>query len=153
MDVRDIPLQLAYYRWESAETESEKKAAFADLQTIISNRASDERLFERIARKVCQGAAYGCIDSLQNAKYEAQETLCHLKLVNVIHDECPRRSELSSGGWNDFNMKFSQLLANMCHRRSHLGKDVNDLMLIIKDECGRASEEALGTRNQAELVV
>lgn len=152
LDARDIPLHYAFYRWENAQDEHEKLLAYSELLKIVADRESDKELFQGITKKVCDGFV-GCPEALMTEKNELKENDCHKKLVDIVHYHCPSRTDLSAGGWNDFNMQFSQVLANICERKSEFGKDVGDLETIVKDQCGQSSNDARGTRQKSELVV
>jgi len=144
MDVRDIPLRLAYHRWEAATFEAEKTAAFKRLQEVVTARQGDVDVFDKIARKVCNG----CSHHLMNERQDLTDLQCHKELVNEVQVTCPRRSDRNVGGWNGFNMKYSQLLVNICERRVELGHDVESLRKIVHKEC---SDGIAATR--AEIVV
>merc|ERR1711981_811394 len=138
-DVRDIPLQTAYHNWEAAKDAWGKAAAFGQLQRAIEARRADEELFVKVTSTVCKGMPYGCSDSLQNAHHESKDLMCHYDLVNIVHEVCPRREERNPGGWNAFNMKFSQMLVNICEMRSEYNHHMSGLKQIVHAECSTSA--------------
>merc|ERR1712151_576553 len=97
----------------------------------------DEAVFQGIVTQACKDvAATGCIEILANARSELHDTECHLRLTRTIHDHCPRRADHNPGGWNAFNMKYSQTLVNMCESKDSLGKNVEQLNDIVLRGCG-----------------
>jgi legumain len=138
-DVRDIPLKLAYRNWQSATDAWAKKAAFDKLQRVTAGRAADEEVFRKMSASICKGQPYGCSYSIQHAHHEMTEMECHKDLATVVHEACPRRAQHNPGGWNAFNMKFSQLLVNTCEKRSLYGHHVEDLKKIVHAECSASS--------------
>jgi len=138
-DVRDIPLKLAYRNWQSATDAWAKKAAFDKLQRVTAGRAADEEVFRKMSASICKGQPYGCSYSIQHAHHEMTEMECHKDLATVVHEACPRRAQHNPGGWNAFNMKFSQLLTNVCETRGEHGKDVATLGQIVQKQCSESS--------------
>jgi len=67
------------------------------------------------------------------------DSRCHRELVNKVHEACPRRAEENPGGWNDYNMKFSQLLVNVCESRGKFGNDVTRLTKLVEEACTAAA--------------
>eukprot|EP00929_Paragymnodinium_shiwhaense_P005808 TRINITY_DN1081_c0_g3_i1.p1 TRINITY_DN1081_c0_g3~~TRINITY_DN1081_c0_g3_i1.p1 ORF type:complete len:479 (+),score=128.69 TRINITY_DN1081_c0_g3_i1:58-1437(+) len=140
INTRDIPLRLAMAKYESAETEIARTRALHELQTIIAAREADERLFKTFATKVCDGQGLGCDQALMNKKHDSTDLACHQKLANLVFDHCPKRSHRNPGGWNGFNMRFSQVLANACEVKESLKKTTKDLESIIQSECAESSK-------------
>merc|ERR1712224_540285 len=134
-DVRDIPVKTAYHLWEAETDDTLKQEAFAELQQVIAGRSEDEALFTKIAESVCKGGQKGCAYGLQKARDESKDLACHYDLVNIVHEVCPRRAQHNPGGWNAFNMRFSQLLVNMCENRSELNHHMDSLKQIMHTEC------------------
>merc|ERR1712174_155921 len=102
---------------------------------ITAERAADEELFASIVYHACSGASVSnCAQVFSSAtKSQLMDLDCHSLLVQTVFDECPRRSTHGSpGGWNGFNMKFSQVLVNMCEGRQALGKTQAQLDAIVK---------------------
>jgi len=143
LNARDIPMHTAFYKWERAEAGWPKAAAFRELQEIIAARTADEDLFSSITKQICSAASHGCVYNLQKAQYDLKDMRCHRELTHLVHDTCPRRSrEHNPGGWNAFNMKFSQLLVNACEQRGQLGKDLPSLRQIVHAECAASVRSA-----------
>lgn len=138
-DVRDIPLQTAYHNWAAATDASGKAFAFGELQRAVEARRADEELFVKVTFTVCKGMPSGCSDSLQTARHESKDLMCHYDLVNIVHEVCPRREERNPGGWNAFNMKFSQMLVNICEERSEYNHHMAGLKQIVHAECSASA--------------
>jgi len=139
-DVRDIPLHSAYGRWARAEAE-DKAREYDAMQRVIANRAADEALFGTLAQRAC-GELPGCSSTMASAKLELTDYECHKVLSSTIQESCPRREKRNAGGWNGFNMKFSQVLVNLCESRALLRKDTQDLAQLLRGECTAASLKA-----------
>eukprot|EP00929_Paragymnodinium_shiwhaense_P005806 TRINITY_DN1081_c0_g1_i3.p1 TRINITY_DN1081_c0_g1~~TRINITY_DN1081_c0_g1_i3.p1 ORF type:complete len:480 (+),score=135.81 TRINITY_DN1081_c0_g1_i3:59-1441(+) len=135
INTRDIPLRMAMAKYESAQTEPERIVALQEMQAEIASREADEGLFKTFAKKVCEGQGFGCEHALMNKRHDSKDLVCHHKLANLVFDHCPKRSHRSPGGWNGFNMRFSQVLANACEVKETVKKTTADLENIIKAEC------------------
>ena len=61
--------------------------------------------------------------------------------MDTIFDFCPsRRPDHEAGGWNAFNMQFSQVLVNLCEMKGDLGRSQTELEDIARAQCrGSAS--------------
>merc|ERR1712228_1159956 len=77
VNVRDIPLQLAYHLWEAATDEIKKSAAFRQLQEVVVGRKADENVFDSIAEKACSNGSYGCSHNLKNVRSDLKDLQCH----------------------------------------------------------------------------
>lgn len=138
-DVRDIPLHQAYFKWAAASGAA-KQAAWTELQTVVTDRAADEATFNEVAKRACKGSGlYGCNTGIKENRHTMKDAECHKVLARTVYDSCPRRGERSPGGWNTFNMKYSQLLVNMCEQRTTLKKDMQQLIDIVHGECVTAT--------------
>jgi len=136
VDVRDIPLYLAYDRWNTSRTEQEKAIAWKELQDIRHQRKTDDGLFVAITEKACEGLAnWGCAEGLQKSKKELRDYDCHMTLTRVIENECPAHKQRNAGGWNAYSMQYSQWLVNMCEVRTALKQDVQALEAIVRAKC------------------
>jgi len=134
-DVRDIPLHLAYFKWASAAGAA-KQSAWNELQTVVEDRAADEAMFNEVARRTCKGSPLlGCNVGIKEGHVAMKDAECHKVLARAVHDSCPRRGQRSPGGWNGFNMKYSQMLVNMCEKRDAIKKDMQQLIDIVRGEC------------------
>jgi len=136
VDIRDVPLRLANSAWEQAKSEPAQQQSWERLRSVVAARAADEQLFERIVARSCAGRGYACSDGLLRAKHALNDLECHQSLAVAVHEACPRRDRFDAGGWNAFNMKFSQTLVNLCETRVALSKDSQDLEKIVRGECG-----------------
>jgi len=145
VDIRDIDLQLAYNAWERAETEQQKQMAWDRLQLVVAARAADEQLFHEIVNRSCDNVGYGCGYSMMNSKHTIKDFECHRELAATLHESCPRRAHHDAGGWNAFNMKFSQTLVNLCETQTRLQKELVDLEGIVRAACNDASKKAANT--------
>jgi len=144
VNIRDIPLRLAYNAWEQAETESQKLKAWEHLKSVVAAREADEQLFQKIANRSCAGVGNGCTYSMLHSKHDMKDMECHRELTATLHEACPRRAFHDAGGWNAFNMKFSQVLVNLCESKARLRKDLQDIEGIVRNVCGDASKTASG---------
>merc|ERR1712217_737987 len=135
-DVRDLPLKQAYWLWEHAESEEAKAVAAQEMERIVIGRLQDEAVFRRIVDAACKDVSWlQCNQQLANGQSALVDTACHLQLTRTIHNDCPRRADHNAGGWNAFNMKFSQTLVNICESKGALGKSVEQLDAITRAAC------------------
>lgn len=138
-DSRDIPLHLAYFKWAGASGAA-KQTAWNELQTVVQNRAADEATFDEVAKRACKDSKLmGCNVGIKESRHIMKDAECHKVLARAVHDSCPRRGQSSPGGWNGFNMKYSQMLVNMCEQRDSLKKDMQQLIDIVRGECVTAT--------------
>ncbi|CAE8609343.1 unnamed protein product, partial [Polarella glacialis] len=154
--VRDIGLQTAWHGWNSARHE-EKAEAWQELQQVVAARAADEALFDAVVRAAC-GSKAGprCIPEMKEAQLDMKDVHCHRELAMAVYESCPPRSAHDSGGWNGFNMQFSQTLANLCETQQTLAKTQEDLLRIVHSECriaSQAAEAAIARTALPEVVV
>merc|ERR1712039_344491 len=106
-------------------------------------RLEDQAVFRRIVNAACKDAPWlQCNHQLANGQSALVDTACHLQLTRAIHDDCPRRADHNAGGWNAFNMKFSQTLVNMCESKAALGKSVKQLTAITRAGCYSPGQSA-----------
>ena len=80
---------------------------------------------------------------------------CHHELAHVVHKHCPTSDfHKSPGGWNGFNMKFSQVLLNPCEGQDFLGKSTAQLVDLVHAQCAKASRNRTWSgRAQSQIVV
>jgi legumain len=140
VDIRDIPLRLAYNAWEQAETEDQKLKTWEHLKSVVAAREADEQLFQKIADSSCAEIGSGCAYSMIHSKQAMKDLDCHRELTATLHEACPRRANHDAGGWNAFNMKFSQTLVNLCESRARLHKELQDIQGIVRKVCNDASK-------------
>eukprot|EP00439_Symbiodinium_sp_Y106_P065958 s386_g10.t1 len=55
----------------------------------------------------------------------------------------------TNGGWNGFNMKFAQVLLNLCEGREMLGKSKEQLLDLVHEHCAKAAQG----RTETQIVV
>jgi len=140
VDIRDVPLRLAYYAWERAETQQQKQMAWERFQSVVAARQADEQLFQKIVDRSCDGVGVGCGYSMLQSKHAIKDYECHQALAAILHQSCPRRAHHDAGGWNAFNMKFSQTLVNLCESQTRLHKNLHTLGHIVRAACNDASK-------------
>merc|ERR1712050_407243 len=137
VDVRDLPLKQAYWKWEHADTKADKDAAAVAMEEIVTGRMMDQAIFRGIVREACSDVSMiGCENHFINSRSTLEDLQCHKRLTETVHDNCPRRSQHNPGGWNGFNMQYSQLLVNLCEGKEILGKSDNVLNTITTKHCG-----------------
>jgi len=149
-NARDIPLHTAYWQYAHTTCPKAKAAAWNKLQTIVENRKADEALFTAVKNRACEGL-HGCTEEMTHSRMTLKDNTCHRALINAVHEACPRREAHNTGGWNGFNMKFSQTLVNLCESRETLKKEATALEQIVREQCQAATEEA--AREQAQIIV
>merc|ERR1712008_304314 len=143
VDIRDIPLRLAYNAWEQAETEDQKLKTWEHLKSVVAAREADEQLFQKIADSSCAAIGSGCAYSMIHSKQAMKDLDCR-ELTATLHEACPRRANHDAGGWNAFNMKFSQTLVNLCESRARLHKELQEIRGIVRKVCNDASKTTSG---------
>lgn len=137
VDARDIYVSQAYWAWQNANDEMKDKA-WTRLVRIVEDRQKDDQLFAKIGLKAC-GECPKCQEKMLGDRSELKDMECHSMLAQQVHKHCPvSASHHATGGWNGYNMKFSQVLLNLCEGKEALGKNVEELSKIIQDECTEA---------------
>lgn len=149
IDSRDIALRMAYEVWARSPSNDEKDANWAAFRRILKAHDDDDTLFSNIVSKACGGVGAGCDDAIKKKRTQLMDNACHMDLVKAVHDHCPRREQYSESGWNDYNMKFSAILVNVCEAQEHLGKDAAALRQLVIAEC----EAASGMTSADQLLV
>jgi len=111
---------------------------------VVADRTEDESIFKGFVAKACKGVnMYKCQERFETEKADLEDLDCHAQLAQSVFEECPRREiHFSPGGWNGFNMQFSQVLANVCEGKHALGKSSDDLNEVIRSECASARSRA-----------
>lgn len=156
VDVRDIPLYTARYRYEQAVTAQQKLDAFKALQSILESRKSDDTNFASMVSKMCAETNWaGCEQKLLTGNSVMQDPACHKHTAESIHSACPARLSRNPGGWNAYNMKYSQVMVNACEKRDFLGKSTLQLKTIVEETCVEATIQANSSAvsTQKEFVV
>jgi len=148
VDVRDIDVHLAFEAWSHAKTPEAKREAWKELMSISAAREADEALFENIVKTACSDVnMIGCVDQFRHGRTEFKDMVCHQKLAETVFEDCPRsKHHFSPGGWNGFNMRFSQVLVNLCEGQEMLGKDTQKFTDIVKTQCIKAKSRMEGTQ-------
>ncbi|CAK0856918.1 unnamed protein product [Prorocentrum cordatum] len=140
VDVRDIPKHLAYVKWQAQTDDASKAAAWREYKDVLEAREADELVFSGIAAAAC-GSDEACAQVAGSSKRDIVDGECHKGLVDAVYESCPcRRPDHDSGGWNAFNMQFSQVLVNLCEMKGELGRSAAELEDIVRAQCqGSAS--------------
>jgi len=147
--VRDISVQTAFHRWKAARNPEDKAAAWQEYQRVIDARAADEAVFEEVVQEACAESGPSCVTEVQAQREDLKDMECHYNLAMAVHDHCPRRSEHDAGGWNGFNMKFSQTLANLCEKQQQVKKTEEELLGIVQRACRKSSQASLESSFQS----
>eukprot|EP00930_Biecheleria_cincta_P067800 TRINITY_DN5468_c0_g1_i3.p1 TRINITY_DN5468_c0_g1~~TRINITY_DN5468_c0_g1_i3.p1 ORF type:complete len:480 (-),score=118.13 TRINITY_DN5468_c0_g1_i3:300-1646(-) len=152
VDVRDIYLTQSVYAWKTAaEGSVEKQKAWKTMMSAIADRQFAEDLFTKMAEHACADVnLHDCVGKFLRDRAELKDMDCHYSLTDQVFGHCPVSPfHRSAGGWNGYNMKYSQVLVNFCEGQAVLGKSTQDLLKIIEKACP-ASHSARGA---PELVV
>jgi len=86
---------------------------------------------------------------MSHNQHDLRDLECHAALTAAVHEACPRRAARNPGGWNSFNMQFSQTLVNLCEAKETLHKNNTELENLVRSECSAANHVA----GVAELVI
>ena len=110
----------------------------------------NEAFFSDLAKEACSEVnLVDCQQKLQQERREMSDVDYHYKLAHVIHEPCPTSEyHYATGGWNGFNMKFSQVLLNLCESQEPLGKSTADLAQLVERKCTEAARSSA-----AQLIV
>ena len=146
VDARDIYVSQAFWAWQNAPEEMKSKA-WTRLVSIINDRERDNQLFAKIGQKACADASQvhpdECQKKMLGDRSELKDMECHYALAHAVHEHCPvSASHHATGGWNGYNMKFSQVLLNLCEGQEVLGKNLEQLSLIVQQECIQANAKS-----------
>ncbi|CAK8996174.1 Vacuolar-processing enzyme delta-isozyme (Delta-VPE) (Asparaginyl endopeptidase delta-VPE) [Durusdinium trenchii] len=141
VDARDIYVTQAYWAWQNAAVDQKEKA-WARFVGIVNDRERDDQLFATMGRQACAGSTKVQLDECQQSilgdRAEMKDMDCHKKLATLVHEHCPvSSSHHATGGWNGYNMKFSQVLLNLCEHQEELGQSVDQLAQIVEEECSK----------------
>jgi len=140
VDVRDIPRHLSYAKWQAQTDAASKAAAWREHMQVLEAREADELVFQGIASEACRSDE-ACAQTVGASKLDVVDGECHRGLVDAVFESCPcHRPDHDAGGWNAFNMQFSQVLANLCEMKGELGRSPAELEGIVRARCqGSAS--------------
>ena len=114
VDTRDIYVSQAFWAWQNAPHQM-KSQAWTPFVDIISDRERDDRLFAKIGGKACADSQEPaeCQKKMLDERAELKDRDCHYTLAHVVHEHCPvSASHHATGGWNGYNMKYSQELVD-----------------------------------------
>merc|ERR1712176_1587748 len=101
-----------------------------------TGRMMDKAIFHGIVKEACSDVnMIGCENRFITSSSTLEDLQCHKRLTETVHDNCPRRSQHNPGGWNGFNMQYSQFLANICEGKEILGKSDDVLDSITRKQC------------------
>ena len=154
VDARDIYLTQAMWAWTRAADEESKQKAWKRLVGVMKDREADEALFAGLATAACADVnpedLIQCEKKFFSDRMKMSDMDCHHDLAHAVHEHCPA-SEFhnSAGGWNGFNMKFAQVLLNMCEGKGFLGKSTAQLVDLVHSHCAQASRG----RAETQIVV
>merc|ERR1712226_672657 len=98
---------------------------------------------------------YNCEKDLMEKRLDmsADGSACHEKLASVVFEHCPKRSEREPGGWNGFNMRYSQVLVNACEEQQLLAKNADELASILSAECVASAAAAAAQQKATTTLV
>ncbi|CAJ1386680.1 unnamed protein product [Effrenium voratum] len=153
VDARDVYVTQAYWAWQQA-TGVAKETAWQRLVGTMRDREADEKLFQGIASRACK-EMHGkeCQEQLLSTRREINDLECHYQLVHTFHAHCPKaQSHHAAGGWNGYNMKFSQVLVNLCEAP---GLDTQRLVQIVqatRKKITRTITDLSAKRSVADMV-
>jgi len=136
VDVRDLYVQQAFWTWSNA-ADADKESAWKKFVQVMKSREADDAIFQSITSTACSDVnKIDCQQKLLGDQNELKEVECHYNLVHTFHKHCPAsESHYSKGGWNGYNMKFSQVLANLCENQEMLGKAPEQLDELVRNSC------------------
>lgn len=138
VDVRDIYLTQSIYAWRTAAPGSAEKAkAWKTMMKAAADRQFDEDLFTKMAEHACADVnLHDCVGKFMRDRAELKDIDCHYSLSGQVFGQCPvSLFHRSPGGWNGYNMKYSQMLVNFCEGQAVLGKSTEDLRKVIAKAC------------------
>eukprot|EP00933_Yihiella_yeosuensis_P083020 TRINITY_DN9709_c0_g5_i1.p1 TRINITY_DN9709_c0_g5~~TRINITY_DN9709_c0_g5_i1.p1 ORF type:complete len:497 (+),score=81.90 TRINITY_DN9709_c0_g5_i1:98-1588(+) len=145
VNVRDIFVRQAYWIWQQAASANAKLDAWKYVEDALADRRQDENLFTAIAVNLCKdhstsATRSGCRHYLLKTRSSLVDLECHKHLVDLVFHKCPRsKFHDSPGGWNGFNMRFSQVLVNACEGQHRiLGKSFEEIQHVIEQQCASA---------------
>ena len=151
VDTRDIYVTQAFWAYENADTSEERANALKRFAGVVQDREADEAFFEDLAKEACSDVnLFNCQQNLRADRAQMNDMDCHYKLAHVVHERCPvSEYHHATGGWNGFNMKFSQVLLNLCESQGPLGKSTADLVQLVERKCTEAAQ----SRANMQLVI
>lgn len=154
VDARDVYVTQAMWAWQTAAAGAPKEKAWKRLSGVVADREADETLFNGIAAAACSDVNPGnmiqCQQKFMTERMRMKDADCHHELAHAVHEHCPASSfHHSSGGWNGFNMKFAQVLLNLCEGREMLGKSKEQLLDLVHEHCAKAAQG----RTETQIVV
>lgn len=142
MKSRDVPSMSAWRKYLNSLDETEKEIYMNLYKLILEGQEADENVFKNIAKNACRVNMLNqmnCEEYLLTAREELKEKHCHYVLASTIDQKCPARSEHNPGGWNHYNMQFSQVLVNVCNKLPELMVDLDVMQQVVELECRMAA--------------
>lgn len=134
VDVHDVDLVLAFYKYLRASSGPDRRALADDLVQQIRMRESDDILFEKIHR-IYLGRMKQPL--LQNAHPEDLE--CHDRVFRIFETQC--RHEVGDPaighGFTGYSLKYAGVLTDLCESPLR----VDEIESIVKEACASADHE------------
>jgi legumain len=121
---RQVELGQAYYLINRAPTAAARKAAEQDLAVMLARRHSADKTFSAIASAACQVANCKEDDVLEGAVEAVTQVTCHQGALEAVVNHC--------GAFNDYSLRYSRLLANLCE----IGMDEQAVVAAVQKGCG-----------------
>jgi len=154
VDARDVYVTQAMWAWQNAANGESKDKAWKRLAGVVADREADEALFNGIASAACSDVNPGnmiqCQQKFMTERMRMKDADCHHELAHAVHEHCPASNfHHTNGGWNGFNMKFAQVLLNLCEGREMLGKSKEQLLDLVHEHCAKAAQG----RTETQIVV
>jgi len=106
VDSRQAELHQAYYMVERAKTAAARKVAEQDLAALLARRHSADRTFGAIASAACRVTGCSAEAMLEGPVEAVTKVACHQGALEAAVNHC--------GAFNDYSLRYSRLLANLC---------------------------------------
>ena len=124
---RDIPLHLNYYDYlRHDETDFHGRLAKAqELQAMLNAQVTADKYFLALTRDYFQGDASQADDALTSSPPTgacAQDSCC-FDVYDAYQGVC--------GKFNDYTLRYTRVLANLCHHANSLQDTVNSTELVV----------------------
>lgn len=124
---RDIPLHLNYYDYlRHDETDFHGRLAKAqELQAMLNAQVTADQYFLALTRDYFQGDASQADDALTSSPPTgacAQDSCC-FDVYDAYQGVC--------GKFNDYTLRYTRVLANLCHHANSLQDTVNSTELVV----------------------
>jgi len=131
---RDVPVHIAYWNLQQAQSDEERKEAESKLLTLLQSRKSVDDLFFKIAMAVTDDDAQRAKMMMEGPIEGITKVECHKESLYAVMDHC--------GDLTDYSMRHSRLFVNLCESNW----PVEQILTGIKNVCGKEqlSSPALG---------